>query len=116
MGFGVSRTPTPIRSVDECREGGLEAEFALDDGDRHAGRDGARDLRLHCILTGGEEALDAQVLFDQRHRCAQADPPIGWLAAASYRPCRRITAMAGPAAAPGALVGGLWQERSNRLA
>lgn len=36
----------------------------LDDGDQHVGGDRDPDLRLHRVLAGAEECLDAQMLFD----------------------------------------------------
>jgi len=39
-------------------------KLLLDDGDEHVGGHGAPDLRLHCVLAGAQEALDAQVLLD----------------------------------------------------
>ena len=36
----------------------------LDGGDQHVGGDCDPDLRLHCVLAGAEERLDAQVLLD----------------------------------------------------
>ncbi len=36
----------------------------FDDGDQHVGRHGDPYLRLHCVLAGAEEGLDAQVLLD----------------------------------------------------
>jgi hypothetical protein len=36
----------------------------LDDGDQHLGRHGNPYLRLHGVLAGAEEGLDAQVLLD----------------------------------------------------
>ena len=36
----------------------------LDDGDQHVGGDCDPDLRLHGVLAGAEEGLDAQVLLD----------------------------------------------------
>jgi hypothetical protein len=36
----------------------------FDDGDQHVGRHGDPDLRLHRVLAGAEEGLDAQVLLD----------------------------------------------------
>lgn len=39
-------------------------KLLLDDGDEHVGGHGAPDLRLHRVLAGAQEALDAQVLLD----------------------------------------------------
>jgi hypothetical protein len=39
-------------------------KLLLDDGDEHVGGDGAPDLRLHRVLAGAQETLDAQVLLD----------------------------------------------------
>ena len=36
----------------------------LDDGDQHIGRHGDPYLRLHRVLAGAEEGLDAQMLLD----------------------------------------------------
>ena len=36
----------------------------LDNGDQNVGSHGAPDLRLHCVLAGAEESINAQVLFD----------------------------------------------------
>ena len=39
-------------------------KLLLDNGDEHVGADGAPDLRLYRVLTGTQEFLDSQVLFD----------------------------------------------------
>ena len=39
-------------------------KLLLDDGDQQVGGHGAPDLRLHCVLAGAQETLDAQVLLD----------------------------------------------------
>ncbi len=39
-------------------------KFLFDDGNQHVGRDGTPDLRLDCVLVGGQKSLDTQVLFD----------------------------------------------------
>ena len=45
-------------------ERGLDLKLLLDDGDQHVDGDGDPNLRLHRVLGGAVEALDAQVLFD----------------------------------------------------
>ncbi len=39
-------------------------KLLLDDGDQHVGGYGTPDLRLHGVLAGAQESLDAQVLLD----------------------------------------------------
>src|SRR5205809_1364415 len=39
-------------------------KLLLDDGDQHVCGYGAPNLRLHGVLAGAEESLDAQVLLD----------------------------------------------------
>ena len=39
-------------------------QFLFDDGDQHIGRHRAPDLRLHRVLAGAQEFLDAQMLLD----------------------------------------------------
>ena len=39
-------------------------KLLLDDSDQHVGGHGAPDLRLHRVLAGAQETLDAQVLLD----------------------------------------------------
>ena len=36
----------------------------FDDSDEHVGRNGAPDLRAHCVLAGSQEFLDPQMLLD----------------------------------------------------
>ena len=39
-------------------------KLLLDDGDQHVCGYGAPNLRLHGVLAGAEESLDAEVLLD----------------------------------------------------
>ena len=39
-------------------------QLLVDDGDQHVGGDCTPDLRLHRVLAGAQETLDAQVLLD----------------------------------------------------
>jgi len=49
-------------------------QLLFDNGDEHVGGDGAPDLRLHRVLAGAQETLDAQVLLDPLERLGDILP------------------------------------------